>query len=371
MDVSIIGASGGCGREIVTQIVQQRLLESREILQLVGSNPNSRRPHLLHGFRADLQDAYAEIIPELNVTDDPEKIIGDVVVIAGGQTFSTTPADIGHASRDILARANVPVFERFAQALARTRTAFPPVVIIVTNPVELGVAIFSRHLPRTHVIGMGAYSDSARFRWEIASDLGIRRQRVRGFMLGEHGNGMVPIWSSVRVQGMTEQEWRLLEPRLRRGLKTYDYPEALAEHQRHMIDMISSDHTNGAVRALHYVRELPPDLRVPLKPFAIHYTDAKTQTATAAATVELIKAVLEGRRVEISAQYMHQGENGLHGPCGGRVLLAGTVLQVVPGRDEMTEDERRLVEQSARNINAKINQWLQPRNTLPNKDHAS
>lgn len=359
MDVSIVGASGGCGREIVTQIVQQRLLESREILQLVGSNPTSRRPHLLHGFRADLQDAYAEIIPELNVTDDADKIIGDVVVITGGQTFSTTPADIGSASRDILARANVAVFERFAQALSRSRSAFPPVVIIVTNPVELGVAIFARHLPRTHVIGMGAYSDSARFRWEIASDLGIRRQRVRGYMLGEHGNGMVPIWSSVRVQGMTEQEWRLLEPRLRRGLTTTDYPSALATHQRRMIEMISADHTNGAIKALEYVRDLPPDLRVPLKPFAIHYTDAKTQTATAAATVELVKAVLEGRRVEVSAQYMHEGENGLHGPCGGRVLLAGTVLRVMPDRDGMTEDERRLVEESARNITAKINQWWQ------------
>ena len=357
MDVSIVGASGGCGREIVTQIVQQRLLESREILQLVGSNPNSRRPHLLHGFRADLQDAYAEIMPELNVTDDAEKIIGDVVVITGGQTFSTTPADIGSASRDVLARANVAVFERFARALARSRSAFPPVVIIVTNPVELGVAIFSRYLPRTHVIGMGAYSDSARFRWEIASDLGIRRQRVRGYMLGEHGNGMVPIWSSVRVQGMTEQEWQLLEPRLRRGLNTTDFPAALAEHQQRMIEMISADHTHGAIQALDYVRHLPPDLRVPLKPFAIHYTDAKTQTATAAATVELVKAVLEGRRVEVSAQYMHEGENGLYGPCGGRVLLAGTVLRVMPDRDGMSEDERSLVELSARNINAKINQW--------------
>ncbi len=357
MDVSIVGASGGCGREIVTQIVQQRLLESREILQLVGSNPNSSRPHLLHGFRADLQDAYAEIIPELNVTDDAEKIIGDVVVITGGQTFSTTPADIGSASRDILARANVAVFERFARALARSRSAFPPVVIIVTNPVELGVAIFARYLPRTHVIGMGAYSDSARFRWEIASDLGIRRQRVRGYMLGEHGNGMVPIWSSVRVQGMTEQEWQLLEPRLRRGLSTADFPAALAHHQRRMIEMISNDHVNGALQALDYVRELPPDLRVPLKPFAIHYTDAKTQTATAAAAVELVKAVLEGRRVEVSAQYMHEGENGLHGPCGGRVLLAGTVLRVMPDRDGMTEDERSLVEQSARNISTKIDQW--------------
>ncbi len=70
-----------------------------------------------------------------------------------------------------------------------------------------------------------------------------------------------------------------------------------------------------------------------------------------------MKAVLEGRRVEVSAQYMHEGENGLHGPCGGRVLLAGTVLRVMPDRDGMTEDERRLVGESARNITAKINQW--------------
>jgi malate dehydrogenase len=357
MDVSIVGASGGCGREIVTQIVQQRLLENREILQLVGSNPRSSRPHLLHGFRADLQDAYAEIIPELNVTDDPEKIIGDVVVVAGGQTFSTAPSEIGAASRDVLARANVAVFERFARSLARTRGECPPVVIIVTNPVELGVAVFAEHLPRTHVIGMGAYSDSARFRWEIASDLGIRRQRVRGYVLGEHGNGMVPIWSSVRVQGMTDREWRLVEPTLRRGLRTEDYPAALLAHQRRLIEMIASDPKNGALKALHSIRDLPPDLRVPLKPFAIHYTDAKTQTATAAATVELVKAVLEGRRVEVSAQYMHQGENGLHGPCGGRVLLAGTVLQVMPDRDEMTNAERTLVERAAQAVQEKINQW--------------
>ncbi|MDR2550536.1 MAG: hypothetical protein LBD10_10105 [Desulfobulbus sp.] len=357
MDVSIVGASGGCGREIVTQIVQQRLLENREILQLVGSNPHSQRPHLLNGFRADLQDAYAEIIPELNVTNDPEHIIGDVVVITGGQTFSTAPTEIGLASRDMLARANVETFKRFARSLARTRREDPPVVIIVTNPVELGVAIFSRYLPRTHVIGMGAFSDSSRFRWEIASDLGIRRQRVRGFMLGEHGNGMVPVWSSVRIQGMTEAEWRLIEPALRRGLRTEEYPEALLRHQRALIEMIGSDPEHGAVKALHYVGELPPDLRVPLKPFAIHYTAAKTQTATAAATVELVRAVVEGRRVEISAQYMHEGENGLHGPCGGRLLLAGMVLRVMPDRDEMTPAERALIERSAEAIRKKINEW--------------
>ena len=47
---------------------------------------------------------------------------------------------------------------------------------------------------------MGAFSDSQRFRWEIASQLGIGRQRVHAVIGGEHGLGMVPVWSTVRIQ---------------------------------------------------------------------------------------------------------------------------------------------------------------------------
>ncbi len=357
MDVSIIGASGGCGREMVSQIIQERLLEQREILQLVSSNPNSRHPHLLHGYRADLQDAYAEIIPEINVTDDPGKIIGDVVVMTGGITFSTSPQDIGSASRDMLAKGNRDVFERFAKAIAASRPNNPPVVIIVTNPVELGVQIFSKYLPRTHVIGMGAYSDSARFRWEIAQELGIRRQRVHGYILGEHGPGMVPIWSSVRIHGMSENEWELAEQQIRRGLTTEDYHEALKKNQQKLIRMLADDPKNGSVKALHHVMQLSPDLRVALKPFAIHYTEAKTQTATAAATTDLVKAVVEGRHIEIAAQYMHEGENGIHGPFGSRVILAGNVLRHVPN-SSCTITELALISKSSDQINAKIKEWL-------------
>ena len=73
MDISIIGASGDCGRQIAVQIVRERLMHQREILQLVGCNPTSSRPNLLHGVRADLQDAYAETVPEIDVTEDPTR----------------------------------------------------------------------------------------------------------------------------------------------------------------------------------------------------------------------------------------------------------------------------------------------------------
>ena len=89
MDISVIGASGSCGREVVTRLVSEGVLGRRELLQLVGGNPASNRPSYLHGLRADLQDADAENIPEVDVTDNADDIVGDIVVMAAGATFPT------------------------------------------------------------------------------------------------------------------------------------------------------------------------------------------------------------------------------------------------------------------------------------------
>ena len=356
MDISIIGASGACGRQIVIQTIRDRLLERREILQLVTSNPDSAHPFVLHGLRADLQDAYAETIPELDVTDDPAQVIGEIIVVAGGITFATDPRQIGTASRDMLARANRPIFERFAHAIAAARPEHPPIVIVVSNPVELGVHIFSRHLPRENVIGMGAYSDSLRFRWEIAHDLGIGRQRVHGYVLGEHGDGMVPLWSSVRIYGTTPAERRTIEKQLRGALGTTDFPARLVEGRKRLIQMLIDDPRDGAWCALGHVATLPPDLRVALKPFAIHYTDAKTVEATSHAVVELITAIVSGRPMEIAAQYQHEGESGIHGPFGARLIVAGQVERLLPIEGYWRE-ETDLLYQAAENIQAKIAEW--------------
>ena len=46
---------------------------------------------------------------------------------------------------------------------------------------------------------MGAHQDTLRFRRDIAHDLNVRRHRVSGFMVGEHGLAMVPLWSTVHA----------------------------------------------------------------------------------------------------------------------------------------------------------------------------
>jgi len=192
MDVSVIGASGDCGREIVSQLVALAALAPTERLQLVG-RANGRSARLLYGLCSDLNDAYAEMAPMLDVALAPEDIVADVIVMAAGATVA---GEI--TSRADLAAINLPLFKTYAQAIARYGGGHE-IVIIVTNPVELAVEVFSRQLGRHRVIGVGAYSDSLRFRREIAADLGVRRQLVQGFIVGEHGEGMVPLWSSVQI----------------------------------------------------------------------------------------------------------------------------------------------------------------------------
>lgn len=111
MDISVIGASGGCGREVVTRLVSEGVLGRNELLQLVGGNPASTRPSFLHGLQADLQHTYAESIPEIDVTDSADEIIGDIVVMAAGATLLTAAGRAGSLQiRDDLAHTNAALF---------------------------------------------------------------------------------------------------------------------------------------------------------------------------------------------------------------------------------------------------------------------
>ncbi|KMR05025.1 l-lactate dehydrogenase [Lasius niger] len=72
-------------------------------------------------------------------------------------------------------------------------------------------------LPVHQVIGSGTNLDSARFRYLIADRLGIAPSSVQGYMIGEHGDSMVPLWSGVSVAGV---QFRDIIPNI--GLETDD-----------------------------------------------------------------------------------------------------------------------------------------------------
>lgn len=352
MDVAILGASGDCGREIAAQLVAERLLSPTERLQLVGRD-EGRSARVLHGVVSDLTDAYAEHVPDIDVVLSPDDIVADVWVVAAGQTMPADGAFAG-GGRGNLAEANAEVFRLYADALARHGQG-TEIVIVVSNPVELGVAIFAERIDRRRVIGIGAYSDTLRFRREIAADLGVRRQRVAGFMIGEHGDAQVPIWSSVQVHGMQPDELRATVEKLRRGLTLPEYAETCARERQALGGLLRE---GRVAEAFARVDSLAPDVRVVIKPYVTHLSGAKTVKATANVTVDLVRTLLDGREVLVAGQFLLQGDfYGLSGPLGVPVIIGpGGVARVV--EVPLSAEEREQIGRISGAVQQKVAGWM-------------
>jgi malate dehydrogenase len=316
MDVAIIGAAGTCGRQLTAQLLDRRVLPANGRLQLVGHQGGPSADELW-GLRADLQDAFVDDAPAIELALDPSEIDASLVVMLAGSTLSTDPnAPLDRAG---LGRANHRMFADCAAALAR-RPGPPPTVIVQSNPVELGVQAFARRLGRQRVLGAGAWSDTLRWRGEIAAELGVRRPQVRAFMIGQHGDGLVPVWSQIQVRGVAAADVNALVARSCAGRIPADFPREIREGKARVLEMIRSGRVHDAY---DLVQAMPVDLRAAVKPFFTHFTAGRTtEMVTAHAVADILAALLAGDEKVIPAQVMLEGEwLGLHGVVGVPVLL--------------------------------------------------
>lgn len=295
-------------------------MDHEATLQLVGRS-EGRSSGFLFGMMSDILDAHAEISPRLEVALEPGAVRGDLVIFCAGRTIPTDP----HSAMDraSLAEANAPVFREYAEAIARNGHS-EQIVIIVSNPVELAVHIFSRFIDPRRVIGMGSFLDTIRFRREIAEDLGVRRQRIRGLVVGQHGAGMVPLWSTVGAYGFDNADGRA---RLEEVRHMNRIPPGRAMQMAK--DLILA---NRAGEALDQVRRLPPDLRVLVEPFIAHLTGAKTRVGTSEIVLRLVETISMGTEVMTACQARVDGEFlGVHSVIGVPILLSHQgITEILP-----------------------------------------
>jgi malate dehydrogenase len=105
-------------------------------------------------------------------------------------------------SRDDLLTTN----QKIVADVTRNLVSLSPetILIVVTNPLDAmcQVAFAESKLPRERVIGMAGVLDSARFRTFLAWELGVSVRDVTGFVLGGHGDQMVPVTSYTNVAGI-------------------------------------------------------------------------------------------------------------------------------------------------------------------------
>jgi L-lactate dehydrogenase len=82
-------------------------------------------------------------------------------------------------------------------------------LVVVSNPVDVltHLAVKRSGLPANRVLGLGTVLDTARFQSYLAKRLKAPATQVRALILGEHGDSMVPVWSSATVSGLPLEQW--------------------------------------------------------------------------------------------------------------------------------------------------------------------
>ena len=210
-------------------------------------------------------------------------------------------------------------------------------------------------LPRQRVLGSGTVLDSSRFRFLIAQRCKVAVQNVHAYIVGEHGDNMVPLWSSVHIFGRNGAQAVADVARLRGERVTARFPAEVDEHRTAVMEYLRQ----GKVReAFERVDQLPADLRVVLRPYITMLSGAKTSIATANVIVDLVRTLVEGREVVVCGQVRLDGElSDLHVPVGVPVVIdARGWTQVVPL--ELWADEAQLLARVAEGLSERIRDWL-------------
>jgi len=78
------------------------------------------------------------------------------------------------------------------------------IILIATNPVDIltYAAIKISGFPSNQVFGSGTILDTARFRYLLSQHFGVDPRSVHGYIIGEHGDSEVPVWSLANIAGM-------------------------------------------------------------------------------------------------------------------------------------------------------------------------
>lgn len=112
-------------------------------------------------------------------------------------------------SRLDLINRNVTLFRSILADIKKVGLKKDATVVVVSNPVDIltYLAVKELGLPWQQVIGLGTQLDTTRFCSLISARLGVPPTQVSALILGEHGDSMVPIWSSATIGGLSLDKW--------------------------------------------------------------------------------------------------------------------------------------------------------------------
>ena len=221
--VSVIGA-GHVGAAVANALVLLRTCD-----RVVLFDRNSTRAEGEAWDIADTIPLLAEM--EIRPSADYADLSGsDAVVVTVGATRAP-----GESRLDLLG-ANAAITADVTREL--DRVCPDAVVILVSNPVDVltRIAIETSTRPAHLVVGSGTVLEGARLRQRLGQLLGVEKEDVHVYVIGEHGDSSFPVWSSATVGAIRLEDYRLPESaslsQLQEGLAAATRRRGLDIHDR-------------------------------------------------------------------------------------------------------------------------------------------
>jgi len=295
--VTVIGA-GNVGATVAQRVVEAGLADV-VLLDIV--------PGLPQGKALDLAEAAPLLGHDVTVigsNDYADTADSTVIVVTSG--LARQPG----MSRDDLLLKNAQIVSSVVEQAAKHSPN--AVIVVVTNPLDAmcHVALKASGFPRWRVIGMAGVLDAARFRTFVSMELGVSPVNTCAFVLGGHGDAMVPVPRYSTVGGVP-------------------LPQLMSPEQ--------------IERIVQRTRDGGAEIVALLKTGSAYY-------APAAAAAEMIDAILEDRHKILPCSTYLKGEYGVEGLFVGvpvRISRVGVdeIVQV-----QLDEGERAEFEKSAASV---------------------
>uniref|UniRef100_A0AC34F269 L-lactate dehydrogenase n=1 Tax=Panagrolaimus sp. ES5 TaxID=591445 RepID=A0AC34F269_9BILA len=191
--VSVVGV-GQVGMACAYSILQQGIVSELSLVDVV--------PEKLEGERMDLQHGLAFTRPCVI------KAGNDYSITAGSHLCIITAGcrQREGESRLSLVQRNIKIFRGIVPDLVKHSPE--TLILVVSNPVDILTYVTWKlsGLPKEHVFGSGTNLDSARFRFMLSEKLNIAASNCHGWIIGEHGDSSVAVWSGVNVAGVNLSE---------------------------------------------------------------------------------------------------------------------------------------------------------------------
>ncbi len=295
--VTVVGA-GNVGATAAQRLAEKELCDV-VLVDIVEGVPQGKALDLTEAAPIEKHDAH---LIGTNTYEDSRD--SDIVIITAG-----IPRKPG-MSRDDLISTNAGIMKNVVQEIIKLSP--DAILIIISNPLDAmcHVAYKTSGFPKNRVIGMAGVLDSARFRSFIAMELNVSVENIHAFVLGGHGDTMVPLPRFSTVAGIPITE--LMEP--------------------DRIDALVTRTANGGAEIVKL-----------LKTGSAYY-------APASAAVEMAESILKDKKKILPCAAYLQGEYGINDLFIGVPVKLGSngiesVIQI-----DLTADENTALMKSAQAV---------------------